>query len=161
MENKSTGSGKRRRWPKIVIIVQLLALIGAVAMVVAMLRQISSAKGMFQSVMHNMAIRCEEKNLLPENQMIVLQDLSEITSHKDMSIWGVLLCAGITIDALFDEMISEEELSNLTLVRDFAMEQDGDVGFADVGKFFQDNPCIEEIFKSMRSKYRKPAGVVL
>ena len=42
----------------------------------------------------------------------------------------------------------------MTLLRDFAMEQDGGLGFANSGKFFQDNPRIHKMFKSMKNRER-------
>jgi len=146
------GEKRPRRWPKVVGIILLLVLIvgGGVAVVIG--RQVSAGKREFQALMRDIVTRCEEEDLVPAEQLVVLRDLADIANREDTSIFGVLLCSGLVSDALADEEISEEELADLTLVRDFAKEQEGGLGFANCGRFFTENPRIQEKFQSMKTR---------
>ena len=154
MENESAGTRKRRRWPKVVGIVLLVVAIGAGVTIAIILRQIATGKRGFQSLIRDMVARCEEESLLAKGQLVVLQDLSNVANRRDTSVFGVLLCAGVAADALADEKISEQEFADMTLVRDFAREEEGGLGFANCGRFFQENPRIQKMFESMKERKR-------
>jgi hypothetical protein len=155
----------KRTWLKIVGIIVLILVILAGVTAAFVRRQISAGQRAFQSLMRDMVARCEAENLMSKDQLPVLQDLTDVANGTNISVFGVLLCAGVAMDALADEKVSDQELANMTLVRDFAKAQDGLVGFANCGQFFQEHPQVQAIFESMKGpqsvsfdmeKWRRP-----
>jgi hypothetical protein len=92
---------------------------------------------------------------LPREQIDIIKELAQIVKYKEASTWAILLSSGIVQNAMEDGQISDQEYQDIKSIRDLLRKTNGNLSFAECGKFLNDNPRIKEIFESLRKKHRR------
>jgi hypothetical protein len=135
--------------------IALLALIAVgIALVYLVRHGMRSGADFMAGELRTEYAKLKDQGKIPEEHAALFDELVEISSRDDASLWTVILCSSVVTEAFSDGNVDAQETAGAQAIADFVRE-DPSMGIMAFAQFYQEHPELEGIFE----RYFQQCGI--